>query len=104
MTINDQNIAMADDKRIGVAQLKAQLSEHLRSVEDGESIVVMNHKRPIARLVPYEDVPAWKRRARPPLIPGHAGRAFMELLEGRERLGPEPWEIVQEFLRDDRNR
>ncbi len=40
--------------RVGVAELKNNLSRHLRSVEAGETIEVTDHDRPIARLVPIE--------------------------------------------------
>jgi prevent-host-death family protein len=39
-------------KRVGVAELKDQLSKHLRAVEAGEEIEVTDRKRPIARIVP----------------------------------------------------
>ena len=37
---------------LGVADLKARLSEHLNRVKAGEEIVITEHGRPIARLVP----------------------------------------------------
>lgn len=43
-------------KRVGTADLKARLSEHLRAVRDGEEIVVMDRREPIARVVPIERV------------------------------------------------
>lgn len=42
--------------RVGVRELKASLSAYLRRVADGESVVVTDHGRPVARLVP-PDVP-----------------------------------------------
>ncbi len=41
-------------KRVGIADLKSHLSEHLRSAEAGEVIEVMDRARPIARVVPME--------------------------------------------------
>ena len=41
-------------KRVGVAELKDQLSKHLRAVEAGEEIEVTDRDRPIARIVPVE--------------------------------------------------
>lgn len=41
-------------KQVGVAELKDNLSRHLRAVEAGEIIVVTDHDRPVARLVPVE--------------------------------------------------
>jgi prevent-host-death family protein len=42
-------------KRVGVAELKNNLSRLLRSVEIGEAIEVMDRSRPIARIVPVEE-------------------------------------------------
>lgn len=39
-------------KRVGIAELKNTLSVHLRSVEGGEVVEVMDRARPIARIVP----------------------------------------------------
>ena len=40
-------------KRVGIADLKDRLSEHLRAVEGGDEVVVLDRKRPIARIVPF---------------------------------------------------
>ena len=40
--------------RAGIAELKASLSEYIRRVSAGEEIVVTDHGRPVARLMPYE--------------------------------------------------
>ncbi|MDZ7732701.1 MAG: type II toxin-antitoxin system prevent-host-death family antitoxin [Acidimicrobiia bacterium] len=39
--------------RVGVRELKAQLSRHLGRVAEGDEIVVTDRGRPVARLVPY---------------------------------------------------
>ena len=39
-------------KRVGVAELKNNLSRFLRGVELGEAVEVMDRARPIARIVP----------------------------------------------------
>ena len=41
---------------IGTAELKAHLSEHLRAVRRGESILVLDRREAIARIVPVTDV------------------------------------------------
>ena len=41
-------------KRVGVAELKNNLSRHLRVVEGGEVLEITDHDRPVARLVPIE--------------------------------------------------
>lgn len=38
---------------VGIAHLKARLSEHLRRVRRGESVTVMDRNTPVARLVPF---------------------------------------------------
>jgi len=41
-------------KRIKIAEFKARLSEHLRAVRGGESLIVLDRDNPIALVVPYE--------------------------------------------------
>ena len=50
MVIYDYHVTM---KRIGVAELKAKLSEYLRAVRKGHELTVYDRDQPIARLVPY---------------------------------------------------
>ena len=38
---------------VGIAELKARLSAHLRRVRRGGSLVVVDRQTPIARIVPY---------------------------------------------------
>lgn len=40
-------------KKVRVADLKARLSEHLRSVRRGHELTVLDRDQPIARIVPY---------------------------------------------------
>jgi len=42
--------------QVGIAELKARMSEYLARVQGGEEIVVADRGRPVARLVP----PAWR--------------------------------------------
>lgn len=42
-------------KRICIVDLEDQLARHLRSVERGEEIEVIDRDRPIARIVPISD-------------------------------------------------
>lgn len=37
---------------VGVRDLKAQLSEYLRQVKAGETVIITEHGRPIGRIVP----------------------------------------------------
>jgi prevent-host-death family protein len=43
-------------KKVGVADLKAHLSGHLRSVKKGEMLVVVERGTPVARIVPVGDL------------------------------------------------
>jgi prevent-host-death family protein len=49
MTIYDYHMVMT---RVGIADLKARLSEHLRKVRQGETVTVLDRQTPIARIVP----------------------------------------------------
>lgn len=40
-------------KSVGIAELKARLSEYVRGVRSGASWTVMDRDTPVARLVPY---------------------------------------------------
>jgi prevent-host-death family protein len=49
---------------VGIAELKARLSEHLRSVRNGATLTVLDRDTPIARIVPYAAQPLEIRKAR----------------------------------------
>ena len=40
------------EKRIGIRELKSRLSECVREVKAGRSIVVTDHGQPVARIIP----------------------------------------------------
>ena len=40
--------------RIGIADLKAHLSEHLRKVRSGRTLTVVDRDTPVASIVPYQ--------------------------------------------------
>ena len=46
---------VVNTKRVGIADLKSRLSEHLRLVRKGGEIIVVDRNKPIARLVPYAE-------------------------------------------------
>ena len=50
-------------KTVGIAELKARLSEHLRSVQKGRTLTVLDRDKPVARIVPYAAEPIEIRRA-----------------------------------------
>ena len=50
--------------KVGIADLKAHLSQHLRKVRRGRSLTVLDRDTPVARIVPYEsETPLEVRRA-----------------------------------------
>jgi len=49
---------------VGIAELKARLSEHLRSVRNGGTLTVLDRNTPIARIVPYAVQPLEIRKAK----------------------------------------
>lgn len=50
-------------KTVGIADLKAHLSEHLRAVRKGRSLLVLDRSTPIARLEPVGSGPLEVREA-----------------------------------------
>jgi antitoxin (DNA-binding transcriptional repressor) of toxin-antitoxin stability system len=69
-------------KRVGIAELKDRLSEHLRAVEGGAEVVVLDRKRPIARIVPVSRSVASSRIVPP-------SRAFATIRDRRR--APARW-------------
>jgi prevent-host-death family protein len=81
-------------KQVGVADLKNNLSRHLREVEGGTVIEVTDHDRPVARLIPIE------RKSR--LVIREPSRPFSEIAHKRY----EPLNLPissTELLRQDRD-
>lgn len=50
-------------KEVGIADLKARLSEHLRAVWKGRTLTVLDRDTPVARIVPYAPETVDVRRA-----------------------------------------
>jgi len=48
---------------VGIAELKARLSEHLRAVRNGGTLTVLDRNTPIALIVPYATQPLKIRKA-----------------------------------------
>ena len=61
MTSYDYNIVM--NEGVGIADLKARLSEHLGAVRSGRTVTVLDRGRPVARIVPYAGEALEVRRA-----------------------------------------
>ena len=79
-------------KSVGIAELKARLSEHLKSVRKGRTLTVLDRDTPVARIVPYAADPVEVRRASRrlrdlPLPPPPAGPtdSLTVLLDDRRR-------------------
>ena len=56
IVIDDYLVVMIRNTKtttVGVAELKARLSEYLRSVRRGGDVTIQDRNEPIARLVPY---------------------------------------------------
>jgi prevent-host-death family protein len=77
---------------VRIADLKARLSEHLRSVRNGTTLTVLDRDTPVARIVPYAAQPLEirkaKRRLRDLKLPPRPARrtdSVALLLEDRRR-------------------
>lgn len=88
MTYGDHHQVM---KKVGIADLKAHLSEHLRRVRRGQTLTVLDRENPVARIVPIDsESPLEVRRAtrkprelRLPLPPSAPTDSLKALLEDR---------------------
>jgi antitoxin (DNA-binding transcriptional repressor) of toxin-antitoxin stability system len=61
MTSHDYNQVMS---KVGIADLKAHLSQHLRRVRGGRTLTVLDRDTPVAQIVPYGvEAPLEVRRA-----------------------------------------
>jgi antitoxin (DNA-binding transcriptional repressor) of toxin-antitoxin stability system len=49
---------------VRIADLKARLSEHLRSVRNGGTLTVLDRDTPVARIVPFVSPPLEIRKAK----------------------------------------
>jgi len=77
---------------VRIADLKARLSEHLRSVRNGGTLTVLDRDTPVARIVPYAAQPLEIRKAQRrlrdlklPPKPGKRTDSLAVLLEDRRR-------------------
>lgn len=79
-------------KAVRIAELKARLSEHLRSVRNGRTLTVLDRDTPVARIVPYaaESIEVRKSTRRPrslklPPPPSTPTDSLTVLLDDRRR-------------------
>jgi prevent-host-death family protein len=77
---------------VRIADLKARLSEHLRSVRNGGTVTVLDRDTPVARIVPYTaqslELRKAKRRLRDVALPPKPSKrtdSVTVLLEDRRR-------------------
>lgn len=56
-------------KQVGIAQLKARLSEYLRAVRRGDTIAVYDRETPVAQIVPVRRERALRSRKPAPGTP-----------------------------------
>jgi prevent-host-death family protein len=77
--------------KVGIADLKAHLSEHLRKVRGGRTLTVVDRNTPVARIVPFDsEAPLEVRKAtrkpsglRLPPAPSAPTDSLSELLKDR---------------------
>ena len=79
-------------KSVGIADLKARLSEHLKFVRKGRTLTVLDRNTPVARIIPYAPDPLEVRRAtrrlrdlQPPPPPSTPTDSLSVLLDDRRR-------------------
>jgi prevent-host-death family protein len=56
-------------KSVGIAELKARLSEYLRAVGRGETIAVLDRETPVAQIIPVRERSALRVRTLAPGAP-----------------------------------
>ena len=81
-------------RQVRIAELKDRLSEHLRAVENGAEVIVMDRNRAIARIVPLPPTGRHVRLLQP-------SRAFPEIRDRRRT--PADWPVTStELLLEER--
>lgn len=90
MTCGDYNMVMKTT--VGIAELKARLSEHLKAVRKGRTLTILDRGTPVAQVIPYGETPVQVRRATRrardlplPPAPGRATDSLAVLLDDRRR-------------------
>ena len=59
---------MKPERAVAIADLKAHLSAELRNVRHAGSIIVLDHKKPVARLTRIEEGPSYAARSNKPFV------------------------------------
>lgn len=94
MTSTGYDVVM---KKVGIAELKAHLSGHLRAVKEGETVVVLDRGTPVARIVPAADL-------RGGLVTRPAARDLASVKQTLKRLHPLAGTDSLAVLLEDRKR
>ena len=85
-------------KRVGIANLKAHLSGHIRTVKQGETLVIVDRGTPVARIVPTGDL-------RGGIVIRPATRELAAVRRTLKRLAPRPLPVNSlAILLEDRKR
>ena len=61
MTISFPRGAMESRVTVSIAKAKAMLARWVRAAEDGDPVIITRHGKPVAALVPVEDVEQLER-------------------------------------------
>jgi prevent-host-death family protein len=83
---------------IGIAELKAHLSEYVRAAQKGGEIIIQDRQTPVAKLVPMEQ----------PQIMGEIRRAMRPVADAERMLAADPAgplipaDVFQRILDDER--
>lgn len=81
-------------QRVGVRELKASLSGHLRRVREGESITVTDRGEPVAKLIPAGMPPGLERMIREGRLTWSGGKPDLPRPIKLLGTGPTAGEIV----------
>jgi len=86
-------------RSVGVRELRDGLSAHLALVKEGETIVVTEHGKPIAKLVPYEGTSRLEELIDAGIVtpPKKIGR-----LELPQPIVPTPGPPISHYIMEDR--
>lgn len=57
-------------KQVKIAEFKAHLSKHLRAVQKGEEVTILDREHPIAKVIPFPQEKGEKIVVRPAKIKG----------------------------------
>ena len=89
---------------LSVSELKAQLSEHLRHVRQGEVLIITDRGRPVARIVPIDPADRWEDDLKAVLEAGQLRPGSGQLPEDlwTADLPADPGATVRQALRAER--